>query len=225
MSENRRNGMETAAGAGAGSRPAGGPGFGPRPVGGPGFGPRPGGGPGGGPPGMFMGAKVKAKNIKGTIRRVWDYLRKDTLRLIIVTLLVLLGSGMQIAGPVLMGKAIDAMATPLLDGSGLTGVDFTALWTQVLLLGATYVMGTVATWGQMWLMVRVSQNAVRSLRADLFARIQQLPLRYFDSRPHGELMSRLTNDVENLNNVLTQNATQLISSAEMLIGTLAVMLF
>ena len=173
---------------------------------------------------MFLGAKVKAKNIKGTIRRVWEYLRKDTLRLIIVTLLVLLGSGVQIAGPVLMGKAIDAMATPLLDGSGLTGVDFTALWTQVLLLGATYVVGAVATWGQMWLMVRVSQNAVRSLRSDLFARIQQLPLRYFDSRPHGELMSRLTNDVENLNNVLTQNATQLISSGAMIVGTLVVML-
>ena len=174
---------------------------------------------------MFLGAKVKAKNIRGTIRRIWDYLRKDTARLLAVTVLVLLGTGTQIAGPVLMGKAIDAMATPLLDGSGLTGVDFVALWTQVLLLGATYVVGTVANWGQMWLMVRVSQNAVRTLREDLFARIQQLPLRYFDSKPHGELMSRLTNDVENLNNVLTQNATQLISSGVMLVGTLVVMLF
>ncbi len=188
----------------------------------PGFGPRPGGGT---PFGMMMGKKARAKNIKGTIRRVWDYLRQDVWRLVLVAVLVLAGSGVNIAGPVLMGKAIDAMAVPLMDGSGLTGVDFQRLLRLVLILGGTYVAGSLAAWGQIWLMVQVAQNAVRNLRRDLFARIQQLPLRYFDATPHGELMSRLTNDVENLNNVLTNNATQLVSSGAMLVGTLAVMLF
>ena len=188
----------------------------------PGFGPRPGGG---GPFGMMVGKKSRAKNVKGTIRRVWAYLRQDMLRLMLVAVLVLLGSGVNIAGPVIMGKGIDAMAVPLMDGSGLSGVDFPRLLRLVLILAGTYIAGSLAAWGQIWLMVQVSQNAVRNLRRDLFARIQQLPLRYFDATPHGELMSRLTNDVENLNNVLTNNATQLISSGAMLLGTFAVMLY
>ena len=173
---------------------------------------------------MFMGKKARAKNVKGTLRRIWDYLRKDVLRLVLVSVLVLIGSGVNIAGPVLMGKAIDAMAVPLMAGSSLTRVDFQRLLEMVVILAGTYVVGSIAAWGQIWMMVQVAQNAVRNLRKDLFSRIQQLPLRYFDATPHGELMSRLTNDVENLNNVLTNNATQLISSGAVLFGTFTVML-
>jgi len=192
-------------------------------LGGPGFGPRPGGGPGG-PGGMFMGAKVKPKNAKGTILRIWGYLRRDSFLLVMVSCLVLLGSGMQIAGPVLVGKAIDAMAVPLLDGSNTTKVDFHHLFIQVLLLACTYLIGSIAGWGQMWLMVKTAQNTIKSMRRDLFGHLQKLSLRYFDSTPHGELMSRLTNDMENLNNFLTQSATQLISSGAMLVGMLITML-
>lgn len=195
-----------------------GPGFGPRPGGGP-------GGPGGGPFGMYMGKKSRAKNVKGTVARLWGYLKRDFRLLTLVSILVLAGSVMQVAGPVLTGKAIDAMAVPLLDGNSATGVDFSVLWTQVIWLGGTYVLGSIAVWGQMWLMVKVAQNTVKALRRDLFGRLQMLSLRYFDSKPHGELMSRLTNDVENLNNVLTQNATQLISSGALLLGTFIIMLF
>jgi ATP-binding cassette, subfamily B, multidrug efflux pump len=174
---------------------------------------------------MFMGKKSRAKNVKGTVARLWGYLKRDFRLLTFVSLLVLAGSAMQVAGPVLTGKAIDAMAVPLLDGNAATRVDFDALRVQVLLLGASYLAGSLAAWGQMWLMVRVAQNTVRSLRRDLFGRLQMLSLRYFDGKPHGELMSRLTNDVENLNNVLTQNATQLISSGALLLGTFAIMLY
>ncbi len=197
---------------------------GPGGPGGPGVGPRPGGGPGGGPPGMFMGKKSKPKNTKGTILRLWGYLKRDGLLLVLVSILVLLGSAMQIAGPVMTGKAIDAMAVPLLDGSAATRVDFQALLVQVLLLAGTYAIGALAGWGQMWLMVKAAQNTVKALRRDLFAHLQKLSLRYFDSTPHGELMSRLTNDMESLNNVLTQNATQLVSSGALLVGMFVTML-
>jgi len=173
---------------------------------------------------MFMGVKSKPKNTKGTILRLWGYMKRDGLLLFIVSLLVLLGSAMQIAGPVMTGKAIDAMAVPLMDGSAATKVDFQALLVQVLLLAGTYVLGAMAGWGQMWLMVRAAQNTVKTLRRDLFANLQKLSLRYFDSTPHGELMSRLTNDMESLNNVLTQNATQLVSSGALLVGMIVTML-
>jgi ATP-binding cassette subfamily B protein len=96
----------------------------------------------------------------------------------------------------------------------------------VRLLGwmvASYILAAAGTWLQTYLMVGVAQRAVRDMRLDLFARLQTLPLRFFDQRAHGEIMSRLTNDVENISNILATNASQLISNVLGLIGVIIIM--
>ena len=86
-----------------------------------------------------------------------------------------------------------------------------------------YVLAAAGTWLQTYLMAGVAQRAVRDMRTDLFARLQTLPLRFFDQRAHGDLMSRLTNDVENISNMLATNASQLIANVLGLVGVIVVM--
>ncbi len=156
----------------------------------------------------------KARDTRGTLVRLWGYLKRQRWALVGTLLLVVLTSGMDLLGPYLMGRAIDVY---------IAGGDLPGLARLVGLMIATYVLAAGGTWLQTYLMVGVSQRAVRDLRNDLFAKIQMLPLRFFDQRPHGELMSRLTNDVENISNTLTSSITQLIASVLGLVGAVIVM--
>lgn len=183
----------------------------------------PGGRPGGfgGPRPMagMMGPKVKAKNARGTLKRLWSYLGRQKKAFILVFTLVVVSSFLNLLGPYLIGEAVDSM------GAGLRGtVDFTRLFAIAGKLAAVYVMSAAFTWLQTFIMVRVTQNTVKDLRQDLFEKLQTLSLRFFDSRSHGELMSRLTNDVENINNTLTQSTTQVFASVIMVAGSLIMML-
>lgn len=175
------------------------------------------GGPGG-PGGMFLGKKEKAKNTKETLKRLWGYLKEQERPLVAVAFLVLAGTGLSLSGPYLIGRAVDVMV-------GKGKVDFDSLAWYIGMLLAVHTTSTAASWVQTYMMIGISQVTVRNLRRDLFAKMQTLSLRFFDSRPHGELMSRLTNDVENVNNTLTQSATQLISSTISLAGSLVFMLW
>ncbi len=98
------------------------------------------------------------------------------------------------------------------------------LTTQLIYIGVLYAISTLCSLAQQLLLVRVSQHTVRTIRTDLFGKLQELPLRYFDSTPHGELMSRLTNDVDNVSNMLSQTITQILSSVITLIVCLYMML-
>ncbi len=182
-----------------------------------GVGPRPGFGPGpGGPGGPFAGmAGGRAKNARGTVRRVWDYLRHQGKLLALVVFLVTLSTLLGLAGPYLMGKALDDY---------IGAKDLVGLARTLLIMLATYLGASASTYTQNRIMITVSQRTVREIRHDLFAKLQQLSLRFFDQRTHGELMSRLTNDVENINTVLSQSATQLISSILSIIGVAATIL-
>jgi len=174
------------------------------------------GGPGpGGPGGHMMRPKERAKDIRGTVFRLWRYLRKQGWGLVIIVVLVSISSGLGLLGPFLMGKAIDEFI--------LTN-DIPGLGRLLLLMLGIYVVGAGINWVEAYLMSAVAQRTVRDLRNELFAKLQTLSLRFFDQRTHGELMSRLANDVENVSNVLNGSITQLISSVLSLVGV-AVMMF
>jgi len=169
----------------------------------------------GGPPHRhLLSKKERAKDTRGTMRRLWEYLKHQKAALIGTALLVAVTTGFGLMGPYLMGKAIDEY---ILAGnlSGLARI--------VLLMVGVYVTTSLTTWLQIYVMVGVAHRTVRDIRNDLFAKLQTLPLRFFDQRTHGELMSRLANDVENISNVLTESVTQLISSALSLVGVAVVM--
>jgi ATP-binding cassette, subfamily B, multidrug efflux pump len=156
----------------------------------------------------------RAKNRRGTLLRLWGYLRRQTWRLAGVVLLVTMAAAVDLAGPYLLGKAIDEFIVR----NNLPG-----LARLALLMIAAYLVGALIVWLQVYVMSAVAQRTVRDLRNDLFARFQTLPLSYIDQRTHGELMSRLTNDVENVSNVLNESVTQLISSILGITGVAGIM--
>ena len=169
--------------------------------------------PHGGPMGMFREGE-KSKDARGTLLRLWGYLQRQRCMLVGVGFLVILSSLVDLLGPYLMGRAIDQY----IDKNDLPG-----LAHLLGLMIVAYVLGAAGVWLQTYLMVGVAQRAVREIRRDLFARLQTLPLRFFDQRSHGDLMSRLTNDVENISNVLVASFSQLVSSVFGLVGVIITM--
>ena len=169
---------------------------------------RPGHGPG------AHGGGQKAKDTRGTLLRLWGYLKHQKWTLVGVVCLVLLTTILNVLGPYLMGVAIDQF---IIEG------DLTGLARIALTMLGVYVVASLGIWLQETVMAGVAQRTVRDLRNDLFAKLQTLSLRYFDQHPHGDLMSRLSNDVENVSNVLTSSATQLISSALTIVGVTVMM--
>jgi len=157
----------------------------------------------------------KAKNRRGTMLRLWGYLQRQKFTLFLVFVLVALSTAFNVAGPFLMGRAIDVYILQH-DAVGLAKI--------ALLLMAVYALNATTTWLQMYVMSGVSQRTVRDLRRELFDKLQTLSLRFFDQHPHGELMSRLSNDIENVSRVLSEGTTQFISSIFTIIGVAAVML-
>ncbi|MFC2949899.1 ABC transporter ATP-binding protein [Virgibacillus sediminis] len=160
--------------------------------------------------------KSRARNMSGTLRRVWDYLAKEKGRLFLVILAVAASSGLALLGPFLVGMAIDDyIVTQEAAGLGL------------LLIGLifVYLFHSLSIFLQNFWMVGIAQETVYRLRADLFHQFHRLPISYFDKRQHGELMSRLTNDIDNVNNTLNQSVIQIFSSILTLVGTVAVMLY
>ncbi|MFC5469298.1 ABC transporter ATP-binding protein [Cohnella suwonensis] len=157
----------------------------------------------------------KAKDWRATLRRVWQYLARRKGRLGLVLFMVLLSSGLALLGPYMIGRAIDRY----LGGSG--GADWTLFLTG---LAAVYVLGSVAGWLQNVWMIGIAQETVYRMRMDLFAQLHRLPIPFYVKRQRGELMSRMTNDMDNVSSTLNSSAIQLFSSALMLTGTVVVML-
>ncbi|WML46327.1 ABC transporter ATP-binding protein [Neobacillus sp. PS3-40] len=161
---------------------------------------------------------VKPKNFKGTLKRLWSYFGKERRILTIIFLFIIIDSVITLLAPFLIGKSVDAMT--LHSGK----VDFGLLEIAVLLLLSTYILDALLTFLQGWLMAGVSQRIVKSLRNALFQRLQKLPISFFDTRTHGELMSRLSNDIDNVSNTISQSTTQLMSGSIVIIGSLTMML-
>lgn len=171
-------------------------------------------GPGGRGHGRF-GPVQKAEDARSTMFRLAGYLLRYKSALLLTVVLVALASGLGVLGPFLMGRAIDIY---IIEGDlgGLAGILGLMLAVNVVASGVRWISTIV--------MISASQQTVRDLRNDLFSKLQTLSLRYFDQHTHGELMSRLSNDVDNVSMVLTNAVTQLVSSALSVTG-IATMMF
>jgi ATP-binding cassette, subfamily B, multidrug efflux pump len=161
-------------------------------------------------------SKRKAKNWAGTIKRIWSYLAENKILLSLVLLMVIISSGLGLLGPFLVGMAIDDYIVDR-DNSGL------------VLLGigliVIYLFHSLSTWFQAYWMIGIAQNTVFNMRTQLFKHLHKLPIPFFDKRQHGELMSRITNDIENVSSTLNSSVIQIFSSILTLIGTVSVMLW
>ena len=158
----------------------------------------------------------KPKNVKVTLKRLWHYLSEHKLRLIMVFLLVAITSILTLVGPYLIGKAIDDYIIPR---------DFDGLFRLLILMAVVYALISFFAWFQNYSMMKISQITVRNLRKEAFDKLQMLPISFFDKRSHGDIMSRLTNDIDLINNVLNSSLTQIFSSIITLIGAISLMLW
>jgi len=161
---------------------------------------------------MFSGER--AKDSRGALRRLLGYLNPYRAILVLVFALATVGTSMALLGPYLMGLAIDKI---------VVGEPMSVLLRIVGLMLATYAITWIANTGQGVLIATIAQKAMRALRGDLFEKLQSLSLKFHDSRRSGETMSRLTNDIDAISRVLSQNVTQLFSGLLTMIGILVVM--
>ncbi len=166
----------------------------------------------------FRTGPVKPKNMKKTAMRLVGYLTRSKLPLIFVLLCLLASVATNLGGSYMMRPIINNFIW-----SGCT--DFAGLALSILKLAGVYLLGCLATYCQSAAMVRLAEKGVNRLRKDLFDSLQKLPLSYFDRHPHGELMSRFTNDADNVQMALQQSVVSLLSSCLMFVGLVALMLF
>ena len=178
------------------------------------------GGPGrpGGPGAHMFGEK--AKNRKGTILRLISYLGKNKLVLIMLVVFVAVSSLSMVYGSTFQKSAIDAITID----SGRLHIDTEALFRSLLLLCVVYLFSILFNFLQGFLGASLSQKTVRSMRNDLFKKMSGLPVRYFDTHAHGDLMSRVTNDIDNVSTTLSQSITSLFSSAMTVAASFVMML-
>lgn len=157
----------------------------------------------------------KARDATGTIKRIWSYLAQEKMMLTLVIFAVVVSSGLALLGPYLIGMAIDDY---IVTQNG-TGLAMLLIWLVII-----YLFHSLSIFLQNYWMVGIAQNTIYALRENLFKQFHRLPIAYFDKRQHGELMSRITNDIDNINNTLNQSVIQIFSSILTLVGTIVVML-
>jgi ATP-binding cassette subfamily B multidrug efflux pump len=172
-------------------------------------------GPGRGPGRHLRGPIEKPKNLGATLIQIGSYLKDDFGLLILVIFAVLLNSACTLAGPLVIGNAIDQYIIPG-DFKGLIGI-------SLVLLGI-YALNSFAAFLQGFLMAPISEKTVARMRKDLFSKYHTLSLKFFDTHTHGELMSRLTNDIDSVAATLHSSLTQFISGIITIVGTVILML-
>jgi ATP-binding cassette, subfamily B, multidrug efflux pump len=157
----------------------------------------------------------KPKNVGATIRRILAYFGASKYALIVVCILLVISTGSALAGSYFL--------KPLVNNYIIPG-NFTGLAVALAVLAVIYLIGVVASYSQGRVMVTIGQKTANLMRKDLFGMMQDLPLRFFDTHTHGELMSRFTNDIDNVEMAIEQSVVQLISGVLTFVGTLVMML-
>lgn len=185
---------------------------------------RPGGGMGGPGGGMMQGGE-KARNFKGTMKKLLQHLSVYRLSIITVVIFAIASATFSIVGPKILGKA----TTKLFEGimgkisGSASGIDFEYISGIILTLVGLYLISALFAYIQGWIMSSVSMKVSYGFRKDISEKINRMPLRYFDGTNHGEVLSRVTNDVDTLSQTLNQSMTQIITSVTTVIGVLIMM--
>lgn len=171
-------------------------------------------GPGGGHRGR--GAE-KPKDLKNTVKRLLLYVKPDFVKVIIALICVLINSGAALLGSYLLRPIINNLT----GGKSSAGVFFSLLGVMVIV----YALGVIASYTQGRIMIGVSQGALERIRKDMFSKMQSLPVRFFDTNRTGDIMSRYTNDVDSINEMLNHTIINMISGIVTVVGTFCIMLF
>ena len=211
---------------------------------------------GGGPAGALARPTEKAKDFRGTLKRIVGMLRPERARIVVVLLLAVVSVTFAVLGPKILGNAVNtlyegvvskqlpagvtqAQAVAGLKAKGEStlasmlsamhlnpghGVDFGAIGRTLLLLVGIYLLSALFGWGQQYIMAGAAQRTMFRLRRDVDLKLARLPLRYFDDHSRGDVLSRMTNDIDNISQSLQQSLTQIITSVLTIIGVLIMML-
>jgi len=177
---------------------------------------------GGGHMGMMKGEK--AKNFKGTMKRLLSYLAKYKVTIFFVFLCAIASTVFMIVGPKILGKATTALFEGVMAKIAGTGtVDFTYIGKIILFVLIIYVGSSLFSWIMGWIMSKVSADITYRFRQDISLKINKIPFNYYDNTTHGETLSRITNDVDTINQTLNQSLTQIVTSIVSIIGVLIMM--
>ena len=176
-----------------------------------------------GPGHGFVGEKPK--DFKGSSKKLIKYLGKYWIAIVIVMIFAAASTVFSVAGPKVMGKATTALAEGLMDKiSGTGGIDFDYIAKVILFTLGLYIISAVFMFIQGLIMTNITQKTCYRMRKEIVEKINRMPMKYFESRTYGEVLSRITNDVDTLGQSLNQSITQVITSVATLIGTLVMML-
>ena len=169
----------------------------------------------------------KAKDFKGTLRRLLDYLKPHLIKLVITVLAAVASTVFSIISPKIMGRATTKLFEGFLQkmrNVPNAAIDFNYILNIIFILIALYVISAIFRYIQQYIMVDVAQSTVYNMRKNIDSKLSRLPLKYFDGRTHGEILSRVTNDIDLVSNTLQQSITQFITAIVTLVGIVVMML-
>lgn len=170
-------------------------------------------------------ANEKAKDFKGTLKKLLHYMSVFKVQMAFIVIFAICGTVFDIVGPKILGKATTEIYNGLVSKvSGGSGMDFGRIRQILLMTLGLYLVSALCSFIQGYLMTGVSQKTTYRLRKEISEKINRMPMNYFDTKPVGEVLSRVTNDIDTLGQSLNQSATQMITSVTTLIGVLAMML-
>ena len=178
-----------------------------------------------GPPGRGMAPVEKAKNFKGSIGKLIRYIGSYKIAIIFVAVMAVCSTVFSVVGPKVLGKATTALSEGLVKKIGGTGgIDFGKIGTILIFVLCLYAASAVFNFVQGWIMTGITQKVCYRLRKEISEKINRMPMKYFESRTYGEVLSRITNDVDTLGMGLNQSITTIITSLTTMIGVLIMML-
>ena len=175
--------------------------------------------------GRGMAPGEKAKDFKGSIGKMLRYMGKYKIAVVFVMIIAACSTVFSVAGPKVLGKATTALASGLMAKvAGTGGIDFSYIGKILLFVLGLYLLSSVLSFLQGWIMTGITQKICYRMRKEITEKINRMPMKYFESRTYGEVLSRITNDVDTLGMGLNQSVTQIITSTATIIGVLVMML-